>query len=47
MKKAKRRTSKSQYAAPRDKPISLSEPLITDKYPGSLVCFYEWKTSTS
>ena len=27
--------------------ISLSEPLITDKYPGSLVCFYEWKTSTS
>ena len=27
--------------------ISLSEPLITDKYPCSLVCFYEWKTSIS
>ena len=44
MKKTKRWTSKSQYAAPRDKQ---REPLITDKNPGTLVCFYEWKTSTS
>ena len=48
MKKAKRWTSQSQYAAPRDKQHDQSiRAFITDKYPGSLVCFYEWKTSTS
>ena len=35
MKKAKRWTSKSQYAAPRDKQ---HDPSKTDKYQDSLVC---------